>query len=139
MFYMFFSEDQQQVRLKQLELQYNFFIIIFDCVYQVEFGWGKNFLLLKGVQGLFQFMLLMGRDYGLNLMDDCMDFNKFSEVVVKYLVDLFKDFDGDVNKVVVFYNWGQNNVKKYGLGKVFIEMCNYFQKIMLGLFVIYFQ
>ncbi len=131
--YMPFGEDQQQARLKQLESQYNLPTTILDRVYQVESGRGKNLLSPKGAQGPFQFMPPTGRDYGLNSMDDRMDFNKSSEAAAKYLSDLLKMFDGDVNKAVASYNWGQNNVKKYGLGQAPAETRNYLQKIMPGL------
>ena len=101
-----FGEDQQQARLKQLESQYNLPTTILDRVYQAESGRGKNLLSPKGAQGPFQFMPPTGRDYGLNSMDDRMDFNKSSEAAAKYLADLLKDFDGDVNKAVASYNWG---------------------------------
>ncbi|EKN6077453.1 lytic transglycosylase domain-containing protein [Yersinia enterocolitica] len=131
--YMPFGEDQQQARLKQLESQYNLPTTILDRVYQAESGRGKNLLSPKGAQGPFQFMPPTGRDYGLNSMDDRMDFNKSSEAAAKYLSDLLKMFDGDVNKAVASYNWGQNNVKKYGLGQAPAETRNYLQKIMPGL------
>ncbi|MFM1346316.1 lytic transglycosylase domain-containing protein [Yersinia proxima] len=51
-------------------------------------------------------------------------------MVSTYLADLLKDFDGDVNKPVASYNWGQNNVHKHGLGKAPTETRNYLQKIM---------
>ncbi|CNG71780.1 Uncharacterised protein [Yersinia intermedia] len=56
-------------------------------------------------------MSAMGRYYGLNTTEDRMDFNKSSAAAAKYLADLLKDFDDDVNKTVASYNWGQNNVK----------------------------
>nr|WP_265316173.1 lytic transglycosylase domain-containing protein [Yersinia ruckeri] len=56
-----------------------------------------------------------------------------SEAAAKYLADLLKDFDGDVNQAVASYNWGQGNVKKHGLGKAPAETRNYLQKIMPGL------
>ncbi|CNI89395.1 transglycosylase SLT domain-containing protein [Yersinia bercovieri] len=131
--YMHPGEDQQQARLKQLESQYNLPTTILDRVYQAESGRGKNLLSPKGAQGPFQFMPPTGRDYGLNSMDDRMDFNKSSEAAAKYLSDLLKMFDGDVNKAVASYNWGQNNVKKYGIGQAPAETRNYLQKIMPGL------
>ncbi|HEI6850138.1 TPA: lytic transglycosylase domain-containing protein [Yersinia enterocolitica] len=131
--YMLPGEDQQQARLKQLESQYNLPTTILDRVYQAESGRGKHLLSPKGAQGPFQFMPPTGRDYGLNSMDDRMDFNKSSEAAAKYLSDLLKMFDGDVNKAVASYNWGQGNVKNYGLGRAPAETRNYLQKIMPGL------
>ncbi|WP_145516174.1 transglycosylase SLT domain-containing protein [Yersinia aleksiciae] len=131
--YMHPSEDQQQTRLKQLESQYNLPTTILDRVYQAESNRGKNLLSPAGAQGPFQFMPPTGRDYGLNSMDDRMDFNKSSEAAAKYLSDLLKMFDGDVNKAVASYNRGQNNVKKYGLEQAPAETRNYLQKIMPGL------
>ncbi|NIL25048.1 lytic transglycosylase domain-containing protein [Yersinia massiliensis] len=131
--YRFPSEDQQQIRLKQLESQYNLPPTILDRVYLTESNRGKNLLSPAGAQGPFQFMPPTGRDYGLNSMDDRMDFNKSSEAAAKYLSDLLKMFDGDVNKAVASYNWGQNNVKKYGLEQAPAETRNYLQKIMPGL------
>lgn len=49
-------------------------------------------------------MSVMGRYYGLNTTEDRMDFNKSSAAAAKYLADLLKDFDDDVNKTVASYN-----------------------------------
>ncbi|HHX4807158.1 TPA: lytic transglycosylase domain-containing protein, partial [Yersinia enterocolitica] len=127
------GEDQQQARLKQLESQYNLPSTLLDRVYLNESNRGKNLLSPAGAQGPFQFMPATGRDYGLNTREDRMDFNKSSEAAAKYLADLLKDFDGDVNQAVASYNWGQGNVKKHGLGKAPAETRNYLQKIMPGL------
>ncbi|EPF2621970.1 lytic transglycosylase domain-containing protein [Yersinia enterocolitica] len=126
-------DNQQQARLTQLEAQYDLPATILDRVYQAESGRGKNLLSPKGAQGPFQFMPATGRDYGLNTREDRMDFNKSSEAAAKYLADLLKDFDGDVNQAVASYNWGQGNVKKHGLVKAPAETRNYLQKIMPGL------
>ncbi|MDR7873170.1 transglycosylase SLT domain-containing protein [Yersinia mollaretii] len=131
--YMLPGDSQQQARLAQLEAKYNLPATILDRVYQTESGRGKHMLSPKGAQGPFQFMPPTGRDYGLNSMDDRMDFNKSSEAAAKYLSDLLKMFDGDVNKAVASYNWGQGNVKNYGLGRAPAETRNYLQKIMPGL------
>ncbi|WP_227729070.1 lytic transglycosylase domain-containing protein [Yersinia proxima] len=131
--YLLPGEDQQQVRLKQLESQYNLPSTLLDRVYLTESNRGKNLLSPKGAEGPFQFMPATGRDYGLNTTADRMDFNKSSEAAAKYLADLLKDFDGDVNQAVASYNWGQGNVKKHGLGRAPAETRNYLQKIMLGL------
>ncbi|CNL60665.1 lytic transglycosylase domain-containing protein [Yersinia proxima] len=131
--YLLPGEDQQQVRLKQLESQYNLPSTLLDRVYLTESNRGKNLLSPKGAEGPFQFMPATGRDYGLNTTADRMDFNKSSEAAAKYLADLLKDFDGDVNQAVASYNWGQGNVKKHGLGRAPAETRNYLQKIMPGL------
>ncbi|MGT3183199.1 lytic transglycosylase domain-containing protein [Yersinia enterocolitica] len=127
------GEDQQQARLKQLESQYNLPSTLLYRVYLNESNRGKNLLSPKGAEGPFQFMPATGRDYGLNTREDRMDFNKSSEAAAKYLADLLKDFDGDVNQAVASYNWGQGNVKKHGLGRAPAETRNYLQKIMPGL------
>lgn len=126
-------DNQQQARLTQLEAQYDLPATILDRVYQAESGRGKNLLSPKGAQGPFQFMPPTGRDYGLNSTEDRMDFNKSSEAAAKYLSDLLKMFDGDVNKAVASYNWGQGNVKNHGLRQAPAETQNYLQKIMPGL------
>nr|WP_315850405.1 transglycosylase SLT domain-containing protein [Yersinia aldovae] len=131
--YMLPGEDQQQARLKQLESQYNLPSTLLDRVYLNESNRGKKLLSPKGAQGPFQFMPPTGRDYGLNTTEDRMDFNKSSEAAAKYLSDLLKMFNGDVNKAVASYNWGQGNVKKHGLGQAPAETRNYLQKIMPGL------
>lgn len=127
------GEDQQQARLKQLESQYNLPSTLLDRVYLNESNRGKNLLSPAGAQGPFQFMPATGRDYGLNSMEDRMDFNKSSEAAAKYLADLLKDSNGNVSEAVASYNWGPNNVKKHGLGKAPTETRNYLQKIMPGL------
>ncbi|WP_260509392.1 transglycosylase SLT domain-containing protein [Yersinia enterocolitica] len=109
--YMLFGEDQQQARLKQLELQYNLPTTILDRAYQAESGRGKNLLSPKGAQGPFQFMPPTGRDYGLNSMDDRMDFNKSSEAALSIFLTCLKCLMGMSIRPLLLITWDRITLK----------------------------
>ncbi|MEC5321128.1 lytic transglycosylase domain-containing protein [Brenneria populi subsp. brevivirga] len=127
------TNQNEQAWLSQLEAQYKLPAGVLDNVYNAESSRGRFLHSPAGAQGPFQFMPATGRDYGLNTQADRMDFKKSSEAAAKYLRDLLKMFDGDVQKAVASYNWGQGNVSKYGLGRAPAETRGYLEKVMPGL------
>lgn len=78
-----------------------------------------------GAQGWFQFMPATAKQYKVNPAD----FFSASSGAAKYLSDLNKQFDGDQDKVLAAYNWGQGNVSRKGLEKMPSETSNYLTKV----------
>jgi membrane-bound lytic murein transglycosylase D len=67
-----------------------------------------------GATGLWQFMLVTGKQYGLevnSLVDDRRDPIQSSYAAAHYLSDLYRIF-GDWNLVIAAYNCGPENIKK---------------------------
>mgnify|MGYP002624077486 FL=1 len=67
-----------------------------------------------GATGLWQFMLVTGKQYGLqvnSLVDERRDPVKSSQAAAHYLSDLYKVF-GDWNLVIAAYNCGPENINK---------------------------
>ncbi|EHD21325.1 MULTISPECIES: transglycosylase SLT domain-containing protein [Brenneria] len=127
------TNQNEQAYLSRLEAQYKLPSGVLDNVYNAESSRGRFLFSPAGAQGPFQFMPSTGRDYGLNTQADRMDFKKSSEAAAKYFRDLLKMFDGDVQKAVASYNWGQGNVSKYGLTRAPKETRDYLGKVMPGL------
>lgn len=104
-FYMFIFEEVFDVYNLLLELKYLFII---------ELVLNLLVVLCVGVGGLWQFMIGIGKMYGLelnSLVDDCCDLIKVIWVVVCYLKDLY-DIYYDWNFVIVVYNCGLGIINK---------------------------
>ena len=82
-----------------------------------------------GAKGLFQFMPGTAADMGLK-GNDVFDPEKSGVAAAKYLRQLMKMFDGDLNKVLAAYNWGMGNVQDKGLGAAPKETRDYQDKVL---------
>ncbi len=91
---------------------------LLSFVYKQESGKGKNLLSPKGAVGPFQFMPSTGKDWGLNNNEDLNDLGKSSNAAGGYLGSLMKKYNGNVDMALAAYNWGPNNLDKFGMGKL---------------------
>ena len=82
-----------------------------------------------GAKGLLQFMPGTAADMGLK-GNDVFDPEKSAVAAAKYLRQLMKMFDGDLNKVLAAYNWGMGNVQDKGLGAAPKETRDYQDKVL---------
>lgn len=82
-----------------------------------------------GAQGMFQFMPGTARDMGL-LGGDVFDPMKSAQAAARYLSQLLKANDGDLNKALASYNWGLGNVQKYGMQLMPQETRNYVPRVL---------
>lgn len=104
---------------------------VLDLVWKQESRRGKNMgPSSAGAMGHMQFMKGTGKQYGLNSEADFYDFNKSTTAAASYLRDLLKQFGGDIAKALAAYNWGPDNVKKFGLGRAPKETRNYLNSIL---------
>lgn len=78
-----------------------------------------------GAQGLFQFMPATAEGRGV----DPTDTQSSSTGAAEYLGELLQKYDGDLDKALGAYNWGQGNVDRKGLGKAPAETKNYIEKV----------
>jgi len=80
----------------------------------IESGLNPNAVSRVGATGLWQFMLVTGKQYGLkvnSLVDERRDPIKASYAAAHYLRDLYKIF-GDWNLVIAAYNCGPENINR---------------------------
>lgn len=82
-----------------------------------------------GAQGLFQIMPSTGRDLGLQ-GNDVFDPVKSAHAAAKYLGQLMKANDGDLQKTLASYNWGIGNVQKHGMALMPRETRDYIPRVM---------
>jgi len=82
--------------------------------------------------GLMQFMPGTAKDMGIT---DRLDPTQSINGGAKYLSQLSKKYDGDMDKTLAAYNWGPGNVDKYGLNspKMPDETKNYLKKVKGGM------
>lgn len=84
----------------------------------------------KGARGLFQFMPETAKAY--NLADPHNPEQSVTAAGAMFR-DLFKQFNGDPDKVLAAYNWGSGNVDKKGMNMLPPETQSYIQKVRGGL------
>lgn len=81
-----------------------------------------------------QFMSGIVKDFGIYGKE--FDLMKFLEVGVKYMGLFFQRYGGDLQKVLIVYNWGMGNFEKKGMVNVFEEVRNYVFQIILRMQVL---
>ena len=79
-----------------------------------------------GAQGLMQLMPETAQDLG---VEDCFDPQQNLLAGSRYLKQLFDKYDGDLDKTLAAYNWGQGNVDRMGLEQMPEETRNYLAKV----------
>lgn len=82
-----------------------------------------------GAHGLFQFMPKTAKAYDVNSKDP----SSSAAGARRMLEDLWKQFDGDVEKVAAAYNWGSGNLSRHGLGKAPKETQDYIGMVKTAL------
>ena len=100
---------------------------LLDSVRHVESAGDDNAVSPKGAQGPYQFMPVTAAQYGVkNPFDE-----KESRIGARrYMADLLKQNNNDLNKSLVAWNWGSTNLSKYGIEKAPNESRNFLQRVM---------
>ncbi|TXJ25378.1 MAG: hypothetical protein E6Q24_14695 [Chitinophagaceae bacterium] len=83
--------------------------MLLDSVRHVESRGNPNAVSPKGAQGPYQFMPATAKEYGVT---DPFNEEQSREGARRYLTDLMKMFDGDVESALVAYNGGPGRLKK---------------------------
>lgn len=78
-----------------------------------------------GAQGMFQFMPATAKQYNVDVSDPYSS----ADGAAKYYSTLLKMNNGDLDKALAGYNWGQGNVQKKGLENAPTETKNYISQI----------
>lgn len=95
------------------------------AIAEVESNWNPRAVSPKGASGLFQFMPRTAQAYGV----DPRDPRSSAQGARRMLEDLWRQHDGDLNKVLASYNWGSGNLARRGLDAMPSETRNYIDKV----------
>ncbi|WP_387690771.1 transglycosylase SLT domain-containing protein [Photorhabdus sp. RM71S] len=79
-------------------------------------------------KGMFQFIDSTARSFGLT-SDDVFNPDKSAEAAAKYLSQMLKTHNGDIEKALASYNWGIGNVQKYGMDMMPKETRDYIPRV----------
>ena len=102
---------------------------LLNSVMQTESGGDVNAISPKGAQGAFQFMPATAKQYGV----DTRDLASSAEGAAEMYADLLKAHNGDLDKALASYNWGQGNVSRKGMDKAPKETRDYIAKVKTGM------
>lgn len=109
----------------ELEAQHGLPNGLLKAVMQQESGGNTRAVSPKGARGAFQFMPATAKQYGV----DVNDLTSSAKGAAKMYADLLNQNNGDLNKALAGYNWGQGNVQRKGLDAMPVETKQYIQKV----------
>lgn len=96
-----------------LEAQYRLPSNLLPATMHVESRGNINAVSPKGAKGPFQFMDATAKQYNVNPFD----LTSSATGAARMFSDLLKTHNGDLDKALASYNWGQGNVARKGLDK----------------------
>lgn len=118
--------DSLKAYAEQIANQYGIDSEVFKAQIKYESGWNPNALSAKGAMGISQFIPSTAEEYGIDPYNPIQSI----EAQGKYMSSLLRMFQGDYRKALAGYNWGQGNVKKYGMDKLPQETIDYIDSIL---------
>jgi len=121
------SMDDLRCHVSRIANKYNIDEELIRAVIQVESGWRKDAVSVKGAMGLMQ---LMPRTAAMLGVGDAFDPDQNIEGGVKYLAQLTDKYKGDVEKALAAYNAGPSRVDSAGGIPPFLETQRYVRNVM---------
>ena len=112
-----------------LEAQYRLPSNLLPATMHVESRGNINAVSPKGAKGPFQFMDATAKQYNVNPFD----LTSSATGAARMFSDLLKTHNGDLDKALASYNWGQGNVARKGLDKAPKETRDYIAKVKQGM------
>lgn len=119
------ADWEKTLGFSDLEQQYNLPKGLLSAVMKAESAGNPKAVSHAGAKGLFQFIDSTAKHYGVDQFDP----QSSAIGAAKYYSNLLNMFDGDLDKALAGYNWGEGNVKKLGMDRAPAETRNYIQKI----------
>ena len=111
--------------LANLETKYQLPNGLLNAVMQTESGGNNNAVSPKGARGAFQFIPATAKQYGV----DTSNFNSSADGSARMFSDLQKAHNGNLDKMLASYNFGQGNVAKNGMDNLPKETQDYIVKV----------
>lgn len=105
---------------------YNVPVNLLKAIGKAESGFDPYAQSAAGAQGIMQLMPETARSLGVT---DVFDARSNIMGGAKYIADLLKRYDGDIDLALAAYNAGSGNVEKYGGVPPFPETQNYIRKV----------
>ena len=118
-------DPQLEQHFNQLEQQYNLPQNLLKSVAYTESRYNPNATSPVGASGMFQFMPATAKQYGVDTSDPYSS----ADGAARMYATLLKQNNGDLNKALAGYNWGQGNLNKKGLDNAPQETKNYISQI----------
>ena len=118
--------DELRRKVSRSADKYNIDEELIRAVIQVESGWKRDAVSVKGAMGLMQ---LMPRTAAMLGVEDAFDPEQNIEGGVKYLAQLTDKYRGDVEMALAAYNAGPTRVDAAG-GAPFQETARYVRNVM---------
>ena len=112
-----------------LEKEYKLPSGILSQVRKTESGGDSSAVSEKGAEGDFQFMPATAKQYGV----DPKDPHSSARGAAQMLADLSKKYDGDKDKMLAGWNWGQGHLDEEGLKNAPAETRKFTEKVKSGL------
>lgn len=101
--------------------------LLVASIVQIESGFARDVVSPRGAVGLMQVLPSTGELYGIA---DLNDPHVNLDVGCRYLGQLLRDFDGDMERAVAAYNAGPATVARYGGVPPFRETQAYVRKVL---------
>lgn len=96
------------------------------AVIKAESNFNSTVVSKAGAQGLMQLMPGTARELGVS---DPFDPEQNVMGGARYLKQLYRKYDGDLDKTLAAYNWGQGNVDRKGIDVLPEETRNYLDRV----------
>jgi hypothetical protein len=122
------SNSQYESLIRDTAAKYNIPADVAVNQMYAESGGRADAVSPAGAAGLMQFMPATMKDYGYTEQDR-FDPVKSADAYGKHMSMLINKYDGDVNKAVMAYNWGQGNLDKQGVEAAPKETRDYLSKV----------
>ncbi len=128
------TEEGGRLDLAQLEDKYGLPPRLLSSVSKVEsndnpMAVGPTTRSGERAQGRFQFMPATARSYNIDPFDEA----QASDAAGQMYQRLLKKYNGDVDKALAAYNWGEGNVDRQGMDKMPKETRDYIAKVKAGM------
>lgn len=105
-----------------------------DVIEEIESNHRNDLTSSTGAKGYYQFMPDTSAEYSKRLFGKAtrdastLSHEQQKEMANAYFNDLLKEFNGDADKAIAAYNWGQGNVEKKGIANAPEETKEYLHK-----------